>query len=132
MAISVAGFRATFPADKFPQFAGISDAEIQVELDIAVAMIDKDRWDACSSILYESGVYYLAAHNLQLWLNAGGEGSSVSGPRSSDRVGEVATTYQQLSTNNMTEIDIFYRSTPFGFRFLSWMLLIGVGAIIVC
>lgn len=130
MTITVAGFREKFPISRFPQFATLTDEEIQTYLDLAVAQINKPAWDACN--LYEIGVYYLAAHYLQLYLDAGNGGSGISGPISSQSVGDVSLAYQSYSVNGITLLDTFYLQTTFGRTFLSWMRLVGVGLLVVC
>jgi len=125
MAITIAGFRAIFP-----QFSAVPDSTVQFYLDLAVKQVGKARWEACN--LYEEGVYWLAAHYIQLSIDAENGGGTVSGPASSKRVGDVQVSYQTFNIDGMTTLDMFYESTIYGRTFLAWMRLVGVGAVVVC
>jgi hypothetical protein len=112
---------------RFPEFANVSDAEIQTQLDRALAYLPEDRWGC----YYEDGVYLLAAHFLAIKIAreaSGGSGGS-AGSVSSRKVGDVTVTFARLPSGSASQD--FYMSTPYGQEWWVLMRLVGMGAVAI-
>ena len=59
MTATVQGFRTLFP-----EFAANTDAQVQMQMDLALAEVNPELWDEA---LYDYAVYYLTAHYLCLY-----------------------------------------------------------------
>lgn len=110
MAVDVPTFRA-----RFPEFAGIGDATIQVYLDDTVADLDQGIWG--EEAVADRATSFLAAHRLATSLDA--DGSAISGQGgalSAASADGVSSTYAMPEKLSAEALDLW--STVYGQRFL--------------
>lgn len=117
-----------FRAD-FPEFANVSDAQINLWLTISTSMVDPGRWDELTNI----GIELLTAHQLAIALRdqktgaAGGATGAVSGPLSSKTVDKVSSSYNTAGTQYADAA--FWNLTSYGVRYLALARMFGAGGI---
>ena len=120
MAITPASFKA-----RFPEFASVSDARVQVFIDDAELELNETCWGD----LYNKGLSYLTAHFLSL-----GEGSSNgdANPQNvltSRSVGDVSVGFQAASTLSTDEA--YFGSTVYGQEYWRMLMQVGMGAVAI-
>jgi hypothetical protein len=92
---------------RFPEFATESDDRVQMFLDDAALSVSERAW----STKYDLGLAYLAAH---LLASANRGSAGVSGPVTSEKVGDLQRSYAAASSN----IDATYSTTGYGIEFI--------------
>lgn len=107
---------------RFPAFAGIDNALIELYIDEAMLWVDTTWFETD----YTIAIQYLTAHFMAaegLLVSATGSGSAagaVSGPIKSERLGDAAITYSDRgSTGGWSGTDADLATTPYGQRFLA-------------
>ncbi|AGC35706.1 virion structural protein [Rhizobium phage RHEph06] len=101
---------------RFPQFASVDDATVQMILDEAVAEVGETWIEAYRT----PGVLYLAAHLLAsqgLGYSAGGGGAAVTGAVKRRKVGDVETEFAGVAGGSSGDLS-GYGTTVFGQQFL--------------
>lgn len=115
-----------FRAD-FPEFANVSDAQINFWLTVLTAIGDPARWDELTNI----GIELLTANQLAIALRdqktgaAGGATGGVSGPVSSKSVDKVSVSYNTVGTQYADAA--FWNLTSYGVRYLALARMFGAG-----
>ncbi len=120
MAITPAEFKA-----KFPEFASIADATIQLSIDESVIILNENYWGT----KYNLGLYYLSAHFLVIAEKTAGGSSGGSGPVSSKAVDGTSLSYAITSMDDAG--DIYYNQSSYGQRYLALRETLGVPAAVV-
>jgi hypothetical protein len=128
MAITIAAFKI-----RFPGFVSIDDTRIQVFLDDAQLLINKEYWGD----IYELGVYYLTAHYLALALEAesislgtgGSKSSKLGGPVNSRSVDGSSVSYAVNAADG--DMSKYLSQTGYGAHFLYLMRTLGVAAYVI-
>ncbi len=117
------------PADiktRYPAFAAVADATIQLAITDAVPWFDVCRWDT----FYAQGFAAFVAHMLTADQAAAlGKATGAGGALASKKVGEVEVRYQPIAT--MKPSDAFFATTIYGQRYLQLRKLVGAGAVAV-
>jgi hypothetical protein len=118
---------AQFRSD-FPEFANATDAQINLWLTVATALVDPARWDELTDI----GVELVTAHHLAIALRnaragaAGGAGAgAVGGPVASKAVDKVSVSYNTSATQ--FEGEAFWNMTTYGIQYLQLARMFGAG-----
>lgn len=100
-----------------PEFATVSDSDVQSFLDDAALQLNVSRWAA----KYDLGHKYLAAHLLGM---ARPELASAAGPVQSESVGQVSVTY---AVQTSAQAPSQYDATRQGREFRRLLLQLGAG-----
>ena len=109
---------------RFPEFASVDDARVQIFLDDADLAMDSGIWGK----YFDNGQAYLAAHYLAMADKTSGGGSAgVSGPITGRTVDGVSVSYSSAQpvggANSQTAG--FYNTTKYGQRYLVMMKNLG-------
>ena len=91
----------------FPEFDLQSDARVQYYMDLAIAQVGKNAFGDC----YAQAVYLVTAHNITMM----DPSRSVSGTKASEKVGDLAISYDTSSGKGM---DAMFNQTQYGKQFL--------------
>lgn len=117
------------PADfktRFPEFAGESDARVQLFITDAIPLFDVSRWGD----LYEAGVASFVAHELSLanaQTLASGQAAVLAGDEISTSVGDVSLTRDaQLAREQVADP---YLRTSYGQKYRRLVRLVGTGGV---
>lgn len=103
---------------RFPEFASIDDAIIQMLLDEAYLFIGENKYQ-------DTMVLYWTAHNLVIQQNQESGNSGASSTVASESVGNVSTSYAMPTIDNS---DIaFYMSTSYGQKYLQYKRALCIG-----
>lgn len=128
MAVTPASFKA-----RFPEFDSIDDARVQIFIDQAICLIDKDRWDNTACGLFDLGVSYLAAHLLKLSEIASTIPITTipgAGNVTQKKAGDVSVSYGGF-TNLKTFNAEWYARTLYGQEFFWLVQKVGAGIQVV-
>jgi hypothetical protein len=112
---------------RYPQFATLDDAVIQLRLDDATLLMNEERW--CD--LYAMGQGLLAAH--ELTLAALNEQAGSTGGIANDVTSETAGNVSYTRSNDVVKatMESPYNATQYGQRWLFLARQVGTGAIAV-
>lgn len=111
---------------RYPAFASVPDATIQMAVGDALPWFDEIRWGD----FYAQGVAAFVAHMLaQDQASAKSSSAGSAGPVAMKKVGDVQVQYAIPTFSKAT--DSFYASTPYGQRYLQLRRLVGLGAVAV-
>lgn len=117
MDVTVADIIAIAP--EFKEFSETTEGEVQIEtiIDVAETMVCESRWGEKKAKL---AVQYLTAHILTDTGvgQEGGSSSNLSGPVTSERVGDLSRTYGTVNISNGSSSDALYLTTKYGRMFL--------------
>ena len=114
-------YTAPTPADiktRFPEFASLDDARIQMFIDEAKRFVDES-W---SEEDYAVALRFLTAHTMTMEgvLNSGGSGPVGSGPLISESLGDASYSYAaRAGQSGLSGSDADLASTPYGQRYLA-------------
>lgn len=121
MAVTATSFK-----DRFPEFAAVADARVDVFLDDARAELAEAAWGDW----YDKGTSYLAAHFLTVAnATAGGSSGTVS-PLSSVTVGDVSENYAAYLTSK-SGTDAYFSATAYGQEYIRLAKQVGLGWVAV-
>lgn len=120
MAIDPASFKI-----RFPEFAAVADASVQIAIDDAVVMLNTAFW----GVKYDLGLYYLSAHYLTLSQKSEAGSSSSNSPISARSVDGASVSYATYTPGNNS--DAYLSSTQYGQRYLALRKSLGVGACVI-
>lgn len=110
---------------RFPEFASVDDARIQLFIDDAVIVLNESYWGE----KYNLGLYYLTAHYLVLSEATEAGSSSSVGPVSGRAVDGTSISYAQMTPAN--EANALLASTIYGQRYLALRKTLGVPASVI-
>lgn len=110
---------------RFPEFASVIDASIQVSIDDADLVLNSAFWQD----KYDLGLYYLSAHYLSLAQKSEAGSISSQYPTASRAVDGTSVGYTTFTP--VDNSDAFYSSTQYGQRYLAIRKSLGVGACVV-
>lgn len=116
------------PADvkaRFPEFAAILDARVQLFIDEAVLQINVNSWGR----YYTLGLYYLTAHNLTIAEASAAGANKGSGMIASQSVGDTSVSFVSPAVDS--DMRLYYQQTVYGQRFLLYATMIGAGGFVV-
>lgn len=121
VALTVASFQA-----RFPEFASVSNARVQLFIDAATPYFDVARWGET----LDEGMAYRVAHELKMSdATAAGKVAGVSGLAASKSVGGVSVSYAAAS--GLKHTDVYWMGTSYGQRYLQLRRIAGFGAVAV-
>ena len=124
MAVTLVSFRA-----RFPEFAGIPDATLQVYVDDAIADVDPGIWG--DETTADRAISFLAAHRVASSLDAaGGAVSGQGGALVSASADGVSSTWAQ--PEGLSALDLALWATVYGQRFIELRNRFTAGAFVVC
>lgn len=104
-----------------PEFAQISDEEVQGMLDLVGDILSKKRFGK----MYDRAVALLAAHQFTLQTliandeNAGAATSLTSGALVSEREGDLQRSYGGMASSSGDDMDSLLKKTVYGLQFLT-------------
>lgn len=125
MAVTPSGFKI-----RFPEFALVEDARIQLFLDDSETEINLDTWGD----YYDRGISYLTAHLLTIATKtAGGVSSEMLGNVIRKKVGEIEIAYADPGVVGSYNAG-FFQNTAYGIEFSRLCELVSpfLPAILVC
>jgi hypothetical protein len=110
---------------RFPEFASLTDARIQIFIDDAELELDEDRWGD----LYDKGLSYLTAHLLYVGEQTSAGQGEGGGPLSTKAVGDVSLSFgSYLTADNKATA---FNATSYGQEYYRLMIMVGMGAVAV-
>lgn len=115
---------ATFKT-RFPEFASVDDARIQLFIDDATNILNEAYW----SVKYDLGLSYLAAHMLALGEKSSGGATGSNGLVASRSVDGASVSYTNATPENSG--DAYYMSTTYGQRYIALRRTLQGAAIVI-
>jgi len=110
---------------RFPEFATIDNARIQVFIDDALLVLNEVTWGS----IYSLAVCYLSAHYLALGEESSSNGGGTVGNVSSKGVDGVTISYNSVNLSNVDQA--YFLSTQYGQKFYSLIKSLGTMAFAV-
>lgn len=107
---------------RFPEFASVDDARIQLFIDDSVIILNPTYWGN----RYDIGICYYTAHLLAVGIKSEAGSSNSTGAISSKSVDGVSISYAMSAPKN--DADSFLNSTQYGQRYLTLRKTLGVPA----
>lgn len=107
MAIKISDFRALFE-----EFNKVPAPKVELFLQLAGKRVAQSVWGT----MWETGVYYLAAHMLASSGGAGGVGGAAGGALTQVSVGDLSRTYTPIADSDTG--DSTFKTTAYGRMFL--------------
>lgn len=120
MTVTAASFKI-----RFPEFASVTDARIELFLADALLMLNAAYWGD----KYDLGTNYFVAHKLALAIKSeasGGSGSGAGGPVSGKSVDGVSISYAVRISDNSKEA--YYARTSYGLEYWALMKSLPIAA----
>jgi hypothetical protein len=114
---------------RYPEFASVADARIQVFIDDAELEMDEGRWGD----LYDRGLSALTAHLLAIANRnaaSAGTGISIGGALTARTIGSLSASFGSSPSNGSTED--YLRSTAYGADYLRLVQIVGTDIVVVC
>jgi hypothetical protein len=112
---------AAYVKELFPEFGSEQDSRVNLFISIAALSVDSSVWDT----LTDPATGYLTAHLLAMSKRGASGGS---GPVTSEKVGDLARGYGQLSILGSEEL----ASTAYGIEFLRLRRMLVTSPLVVC
>lgn len=119
---------AVTPTDiknRYPEFADIPDARIQIFIDDAVVCVNEQR----AGIYYDKLISLLTAHMLALALQTEQGINKGTGMVGSMSEGDTSISFSSPSSTSTA--DYYYQQTAYGIEYLSYRNILGGGGLIV-
>ena len=123
MATTAALFKA-----RFPEFASVADARVELFLADAALVMDTTIWGD----VYDLGQSYLTAHYLSLAESSAASGGStaVSGPVTGRTVDGVSVTYGTSTAIGTSSNAAYWQQTVYGQRYATLLKNLGANVLI--
>ena len=110
---------------RFPEFAAVLDARIEIFIDDAVLILNEVYWGT----KYDLGLNYLTANYLTLGEKSSGGSTGSNNEIASRGVDGTSVSYNNVTLDSLS--DSYYTSTSYGQRYLALMKTLGVPACVI-
>lgn len=110
---------------RFPEFASVDDARIELFINDAVIVLNESYWGD----KYDLGLYYYTAHVLQLGSQTESGNADATSAIASQAVDGTSISFAQGPVNDQSEA--FYSSTAYGQRYLALRKTLGIPASVI-
>ena len=123
MSVTLTSFRA-----RFPEFAGVPDARVQIYIDEAIADLDQGIWDSTATA--DRATSLLAAHRVANELDSSGNATGGQGGFLTSASADGVSSSYAMPTG-LSTLDAQLWSTQYGQRFLELRNRFTAGPILV-